>query len=234
MDHPTKGLRAAIVAVVVTGLLVAAAPAATATRHVMRVHSAGTFTYLDGHTATYLWDEGRLTAVDPTSVALERIDGTALTFTASDATTCVRVDGLEAHLVNLVVGQRVAIASDVTGTQALAIHVGRPHRDTDVPGCRLLRGAVHGDISDQLSDGTTRQRSWDRGRITLIAAHRIRVERADGVSVTSIRTPGTRIVNAPSYWRLHLGEPVTVVSLVVADPTGQARLLALRIRAHRG
>jgi hypothetical protein len=233
MDRISRGIVRAAIAVVALATLLVASPTG-ATPGVGRVHSVGTFTYRDGHTATYLWDEGRLTAVDPISVSVERADGVALTFGASDATTCVRVDGLEAHLVNLVVGQAVAVVSDATGTQALAIHVGRPHRDNDVPGCRLLRGGIHGDIVDQLSDGTTRQRSWDRGRITLIAAHRIRIERADGVSVTSIRTRETRVVNAPGFGRLHLGEWVTVVSLVTTDPQGQPRLVALRIRAHRG
>jgi hypothetical protein len=234
MPHARIGsIRAAVAIVALVGL-VAAAPAAGATQRAWRVHSAGTFAYEDGSSVTYLWDEGELTAVSDASISIERADGVVLIIAASDATTCVRVDGLEAHLINLVVGQRAAVVSDATGAQALAIHVGRPHRDTDEEGCGLLRGAVHGDITDQLSDGTTRQRSWDRGRITLLAAHRIRIERADGVSVTSIRTRATHVVNAPGYRRLRLGEPVTVVSLVATDPQGQAKLFALRIRAHRG
>lgn len=234
MPHARIGsIRAAVAIVAVIGL-VAAAPVVSASQRVTRVHSTGTFAYVDGSIATYLWDEGELTAVSEASISIERADGVVLTIAASDATTCVRVDGLEAHLINLVVGQRAAVVSDATGAQALAIHVGRPHRHSDVEGCRLLRGAVHGDITDQLSDGTTRQRSWDRGRISLLAAHRIRIERADGVSVTSIRTRSTRVVNAPSYRRLRLGEPVTMVSLVATDPQGQTQLFALRIRAHRG
>src|SRR5262245_2156142 len=113
----------ALAIAVIVGLVGTAADAG-ASQRVSRVHSGGTFTYRDGHTAAYLWDEGRLTAVDPMSVSIERADGVALTFGASDATTCIRVDGLEAHLVNLLVGQAVAVVSDATGAQALAIHVG--------------------------------------------------------------------------------------------------------------
>ena len=117
---------------------------------------------------------------------------------------------------------------------ALAIRVGHAQRDDDTPGCRLLRGAVHGDITDQLSDGTTQERSWDRGVITALAPYWIRIARADNVSVIAHRTRETRVVHVASYYRLHLGEPVTIVSLKVVDDQGRPKLLALVIRAHRG
>ena len=156
-----------------------------------------------------------------------------MTLAASDATTCVRVDGLRATLQNLVIGQDIAAVSDETGKSALAIRVGHARRDNDTPGCRLLRGAVHGDITDLLSDGTTRQRSWDRGVITALAPYWIRIARADNVSVIAHRTRETRVVNVASYYRLHLGEPATIVSLKVQDDEGLPKLLALVIRAHR-
>jgi hypothetical protein len=54
------------------------------------------------------------------------------------------------------------------------------------------------------------------------------------VSVIAHRTRATRVVHVASYYRLHLGEPVTIVSLKVTDDQGQPKLLALVIRAHRG
>ncbi len=48
------------------------------------------------------------------------------------------------------------------------------------------------------------------------------------------RTRATRVVHVASFFRLHLGEPVTIVSLKFLDDQGLPRLLALVIRAHRG
>jgi hypothetical protein len=233
MDGSThRTMRAAIVILTIAGVL-ATASVASATPRVERVHSAGTFVYRDLSVRTFGIDHGELTAVDPTSISLLRQDGVTVTLAASDATTCVRVDGLQATLQNLVIGQDIAAVSDETGTSALAVRVGHAQRDDDTPGCRLLRGAVHGDITDLLSDGTTQERSWDRGVITALAPYWIRIARADNVSVIAHRTRETRMVHVASYFRLHLGEPVTIVSRKVLDDQGQPKLLALVIRAHR-
>jgi hypothetical protein len=226
-------MRAVAVVLAFTGLLTTASIASAAPR-VQRVHSAGTFVYRDASVRSFMVDHGELTAVDAMSISLLRRDGAAVTLAASDATTCVRVDGLQATMQNLVIGQDISAVSDETGTSALAIRVGHAHRDDDTPGCRLLRGAVHGDITDQLSDGTSQERSWDRGVITALAPYWIRIARADNVSVIAHRTRETRVVHVASYYRLHLGEPVTIVSLKITDDQGQPKLLALVIRAHRG
>ncbi len=226
-------MRAVAVVLAFTGLLTTASIASAAPR-VQRVHSAGTFVYRDASVRSFMVDHGELTAVGEMSISLLRQDGVAVTLAASDATTCVRVDGLQATLQNLVIGQDISAVSDEAGTSALAIRVGHAHRDDDTPGCRLLRGAVHGDITDQLSDGTTQGRSWDRGVITALAPYWIRIARADNVSVIAHRTRETRVVHVASYFRLHLGEPVTIVSLKILDDQGQPKLLALVIRAHRG
>jgi hypothetical protein len=226
-------MRAVAVVLAFTGLLTTASIASAAPR-VQRVHSAGTFVYRDASVRSFMVDHGELTAVDEMSISLLRQDGVAVTLAASDATTCVRVDGLQATLQNLVIGQDISAVSDETGTSALAIRVGHAQRDDDTPGCRLLRGAVHGDITDQLSDGTSQERSWDRGVITALAPYWIRIARADNVSVIAHRTRETRVVHVASYYRLHLGEPVTIVSLKVLDDQGQPKLIALVIRAHRG
>ena len=234
MDGSRNGTtRAVVVILAIAGLLVTA-PIASAAPRVERVHSAGTFVYRDLTVRTFSIDHGELIAVDPTSISLLRQDGVTVTLTASDATTCVRVDGLQATLQNLVIGQDISAVSDETGMSALAIRVGHAQRDDDTPGCRLLRGAVHGDITDQLSDGSAQERSWDRGVITALAPYWIRIARADNVSVIAHRTLETRVVHVASYYRLHLGEPVTIVSRTTLDDQGQPRLVALVIRAHRG
>jgi hypothetical protein len=234
MNRPRNGsIRAVAVVLVLTGVLATASIASAAPR-VQRVHSAGTFVYRDLSVRMFGIDHGELTAVDSMSISLLRQDGITVTLAASDASTCVRVDGLQATLQNLVIGQDISAVGDETGTSALAIRVGHAQRDDDTPGCRLLRGAVHGDIMDQLSDGTTQERSWDRGVITALAPYWIRIARADNVSVIAHRTRETRVVHVASYYRLHLGEPITIVSLKVLDDQGQPKLLALVIRAHRG
>jgi hypothetical protein len=234
MEAPKKGTTRAAIVILTIAALLATASVASATPRVERVHSAGTFVYRDLSVRTFGVDHGELTAVDPTSISLLRQDGVTVTLAASDATTCVRVDGLQATLQNLVIGQDISAVSDETGMSALAIRVGHAQRDDDTPGCRLLRGVVHGDITDQLSDGTTQERSWDRGVITALAPYWIRIARADNVSVIAHRTRETRVVHVASYYRLHLGEPVTIVSRKTVDDQGQPRLLALVIRAHRG
>lgn len=233
MDRSRNGTwRALIVVITIAGLL-ATAPIASATPRVQRVHSTATFVYRDTSVRSFMVDHGELTAVDAMSISLLRQDGVTVTLAASDATTCVRVDGLEATLANLVIGQDIAAVSDETGTAALAVRVGHAQRDNDTPGCRLLRGAVHGDITDQLSDGTTQERSWDRGRISALAPYWIRITRADNVNVIAHRTRETRVVHVASYFRLHLGQPATIVSLKTVDDQGQPKLLALVIRVHR-
>ena len=233
MNRPRNGsVRTMAVVLVLTGVL-ATASIGSATPRVQRVHSAGTFVYRDASVRSFVVDHGELTAMDAMSISLLRQDGVAVTLAASDATTCVRVDGLQATLQNLVIGQDISAVSDGTGSSALAIRVGHAQRDDDTPGCRLLRGAVHGDITDQLSDATTQERSWDRGAVTALAPFWIRITRADDVNVIAHRTRETRVVHVAGYYRLHLGEPVTIVSLKVVDDQGQPKLLALVIRAHR-
>jgi hypothetical protein len=221
-----------IAVVAVAGLVAGATPSMARGVHVSRVHSLGTYTYLDTDPQTFVSDEGAITALDDASISLLRRDGQTVTLAAS-ATTCTHVDGLPATLQNLVLGQDVTVVSDATGTQALSIRAGHPKIKAGEPGCGLFRGAVHGDISDTMSDGSTRERAWDRGRISGLAPGWIRILRPDNVSVVSHPTSETKVIGASSYWRLRLGEKVAISSLKQVDPQGGVSLIALRIRVHR-
>ncbi len=151
-----------IAVIAVAGLVAGATPSMARGAHVSRVHSVGTYTYLDTDPQTFVSDEGAITAMDDASISVLRRDGQTVTLAAS-ATTCTHVDGLPATLQNLVLGQDVTVVSDATGTQALSIRAGHPKIKAGEPGCGLFRGAVHGDISDTMSDGSARERAWDRG-----------------------------------------------------------------------
>jgi hypothetical protein len=221
-----------VAVVTIAGLIAGAAPATARGVHVSRVHSVGTYTFLETDPVTYTWDAGKITAIDDTSISLVRRDDVSVTLAAS-ADTCTHVDGLPATLQNLVLGQDVTVVSDAKGTQALSIRAGHPKIKRGEPGCRLLRGAVHGDISDTMSDGSTRERAWDRGRITGLAPRWIRILRADGASVVSHPTRDTEVIGVSSYWRLRLGWKVTIMSLKDESSQGGVTLHAVRIRVHR-
>ena len=215
--------------------LLATASVASATPRVQRVHSAGTFVYRDASVRSFVVDHGELTAVDPMSISLLRQDGVTVTLAASDATTCVRVDGLQATLQNLVIGQDISAVSDETGTSALAIRVGhaqRGRRHAGVPPAPGRRSRGHHGSALRRHDARSAHGIADV--ITALAPYWIRIARADNVSVIAHRTRETRVVHVASYYRLHLGEPVTIVSLKTLDDQGQPKLLALVIRAHRG
>ena len=215
-----------------TGLIATTAPSVARGVHASRVHSVATYTFLGADPKTYVLDEGEISDVGDTSISLVRRDGVMVTLAAS-ADTCTHVDGLPATLANLVLGQDVTVVSDATGTQALSIRAGHPKIKRGEPGCGLLRGAVHGDIADTMSDGSARQRAWDRGRISGLAPGWIRILRPDDVAVVSHPTKDTRVIGAPSYWRLRLGERVSIMSIVEQDPHGGVMLVAARIRVHR-
>jgi hypothetical protein len=53
------------------------------------------------------------------------------------------------------------------------------------------------------------------------------------VTVVAQTTRDTRVVGARSYWRLRLGEHVSIVSLKQFDTTGTVTLVALTIRVNR-
>jgi hypothetical protein len=227
----------ALAVVTVFGSLTQAPIAMARGAGVTFVHSTATYTYLNAPPQTFQGDHGRITVVTSSStsssISLLRPDGVTVTLAASPS-SCVFVNGLPSSVQNLVVGQDVLAASDASGTQSVSIRAGFPKIRPNEPTCRYLGSAVHGDITDTLSNGTTRLRSWDRGRITGLESGTIRILRPDNVTVISHPTRGTKVFGAVfGYWRLRLGAKVAIQSVKRIDPSSNVTLVALTIRVYR-
>jgi len=75
----------------------------------------------------------------------------------------------------------------------------------------VLKGAIHGDLLVRGQDGSTRTVTFDRGKVTAIAASSITIQRPDDVSVTKDVTDQT-VFNGIPREQLTTGTPVIVVS----------------------
>jgi hypothetical protein len=75
----------------------------------------------------------------------------------------------------------------------------------------VLKGAIHGDLLVRGQDGSTRTVTFDRGKVTAIAASSITIQRPDEVSVTKDLTDRT-VFNGIPREQLTTGTPVIVVS----------------------
>ena len=185
------------------------------------VHVEATFAYLDGTTKALIGDRGEITAVDADSLTLLRADAVEVTVAIS-AETCIKVDGQQATWEDLTVGERAAAISQADaagGLTALVIRSGLPLARPDDPACGLFEGAYHADGTATFKDGTTQELAWDKGRISGLAPHRIRIERLDGASVVAAVDARTHVCGARSYRQLNLGEAVWMISLKVdGDP----------------
>lgn len=198
------------------------------------VHVEATFSYLDGTTKALIGDRGQITAVDADSLTLLRPDDVEVTVGLS-AETCIRVDGQEATWEDLTVGDpalAISQPSAAGGLAGLAIHSGDPLLfRPDRPGCGLFEGAFHGEGTATFANGDTAALAWDKGRISGLAPHLIRIERLDGASVTAAVDRRTHVCGARSFRALHLGEPVWMISLQVnGDPSDLVALVIHRIR----
>jgi hypothetical protein len=197
------------------------------------VHVEGTFVYEDGSSRALVGDRGEITAIDDVSLTLTRPDDVLVTIARTDG-TCVRLRGRESTWEDLTVGLRIAAISEPAsagGLAGLVIRAGTPLFRPDLPSCGLFVGAVHGDGTATFVDGTMNDYAWDRGRITGIAPRRIRILRADDVSVTAAVDRRTVVCGVRSYRALNLGEPVWMVSLKVhGDPEDLVARIIHRIR----
>lgn len=197
------------------------------------VHVEATVAYLDGSTRFLIGDRGEITAVDATSLTLLRPDEVSVTLALTDQ-TCIRVDRKEATWEDLAVGEQAAAISefDAAGVlTALVVRSGNPWFKPDRPNCSVFEGAYHADGTATFKDGTTKDYAWDRGRISGLAPHRIRIERLDGQSVSAEVDRHTLVFGARSYRALNLGEPVWMISEKVGgDPDALLAKIIRRIR----
>jgi hypothetical protein len=229
---------------VAAALVVAAGSIGVAGAHEGRGHALGpivhvdaTFAYLDGTTKALVGDRGSITAVDADSLTLVRADGVEV-MVGITAETCIKVDGQVATWEDLVVGARATTISQADaagGLAALVIRSGIPFARPDDPSCGLFEGAYHADGVVTFKDGTTAEFAWDKGRISGLGPHRIRIERLDGASVAAAVDRLTHVCGARSYRHLKLGQLVWIVSeKVTGDPAQEPLLLARVIHVVRG
>lgn len=198
------------------------------------VHADATFSYVEGEPATFLVDAGDITAIDGGTLVLTRADGVEVTATLADD-ACVYDAGVPATSDALSVGADALIISSRAedgSLTALVARTGTPLFRWDEPGCGLFRGAYHGDLTVTFADGHTRDLDWDRGIITGIAPHAIRVRARVGEPVVAATGMRTRVFGAPSYRALRLGDPVWMLSTPV-DGAGTPSSFALVIRRFR-
>ncbi len=198
------------------------------------VHVEARVAYLDGAVRGLFGDRGEITAVDATSVTILRPDEVSVTLALTER-TCIRVGGRSTTWEALTVGENAAAISefDDAGVQtALVVRSGHPWFKPDRPHCNVFEGAYHADGTATFEDGTTKDYAWDRGRISGLSPHRIRIERLDGESVTAQVNRQTIVVGARSYRALNLGEPVWMISEKVGgDPEQLLAKIIRRIRS---
>lgn len=169
-------------------------------------HGDGTWLLVDGTTRSTSSDFGEITAVGEDSITIQRPDGESVTAPV-DASTCIREDGQPAALSDLQPGER-ALVTQSNGS-AIAVRAGLPPREKNRQGCGLLHPVVHGDVTVQYLDGSTRNFAYDPGRITAIEDGRVSLRRRDGQSVTLAYDDSTVVVEE--------GELGTIEDLSVGD-----------------
>jgi hypothetical protein len=75
----------------------------------------------------------------------------------------------------------------------------------------VLKGAIHGDLLVRAEDGSTRNVTFDKGKVTAISEESITVERPDGISVSKRLTDQTTFKGVARD-QLQPGAAVVVVS----------------------
>jgi hypothetical protein len=174
-----------IVAISVAALLVAGGAVAIAShgkgvrRHAVKrlvrtgVHADVSLVRANGTADSFSVDRGKVTGESPTSLTLERLDGTAVTLTLNGNT---------------------AVRGTITsGRQALAFSRGGVAFRILAPGFRLVplvpvlgpkSPIVHLQVDFVRADGSTGSVTLDRGRVTAESSTSLTIERRDGKSVS--------------------------------------------------
>lgn len=169
-------------------------------------HGDGTWQLVDGTTRTTSSDLGVVTAVGDQSITILRPDGESVAAPV-DPSTCIRADGRPAAASDLQAGERALVTQSNGAT--LAIRAGLPPREKDRQGCGFLRPVVHGEVTVQYLDGSTRTFAYDPGRITQLGDGQVSLRRRDGQIVTLGYDDSTVVIEE--------GRPATVDDLHVGD-----------------
>jgi hypothetical protein len=129
----------------------------------------------DGTSASAKLDRGTVTAVDSSSLTLERfVDKQSLTFALNADTWYPRGQAK--------VGDKLGVVSQ-NGT-ALRVNVWNKLDPQTTDRVGPFRTAIHADISLSMKDSSTKSETMDRGKVTAISSSSITIERLDGKSLT--------------------------------------------------
>jgi hypothetical protein len=139
------------------------------------IHADITALLKDGSSASANLDRGTVTAVDSSSLTLERfVDKKSLTFVLNADTWYPRGQPK--------VGEKLGVVSQ-NGT-ALRVNVWNKLDPQTTDRVGPFRTAVHAEISLWLKDGSTKSETMDRGKVTSISSSSLTITRPDGQSVT--------------------------------------------------
>lgn len=139
------------------------------------IHADVTALLKDGSSASAKLDRGTVTAVDSSSLTLERfVDKTSLTFAVNADTWYPRGPAK--------VGDKLGVVSQ-NGT-ALRVNVWNKLDPQTTDRVGPFRTAIHADISLLMKDSSNKSETMDRGKVTAISSSSITIERPDGKSLT--------------------------------------------------
>lgn len=139
------------------------------------IHADVTALLKDGSSASAKLDRGTVTAVDSSSLTLERfVDKTSLTFAINADTWYPRGPAK--------VGDKLGVVSQ-NGT-ALRVNVWNKLDPQTTDRVGPFRTAIHADISLLMKDKSTKSETMDRGKVTAISSNSITIERPDAKSLT--------------------------------------------------
>jgi riboflavin synthase alpha subunit len=139
------------------------------------IHADVTALLKDGSSASAKLDRGKVTAVDSTSLTLERfVDKQSFTFAVNADTWYPRGQPK--------VGDQLGVVSQ--GGTALRVNVWNKLDPQTTDRVGPFRTAIHADISLLLRTSTTKSETMDRGKVTAISSSSLTIARPDGKSLT--------------------------------------------------
>jgi hypothetical protein len=176
------------------------------------IHADINTLFVDGTTKDYNLDRGQVTAVDSSSLTLQRPDNQSLTFTLSSDTWFPHGQPK--------VGDKLGVLS--LGGAALRVNVWVKQSDIADQAqdrVRAFAKAVHADITLLMKDGSSKSETADRGRVAALDANAgtMTIDRPDKQSVSLGVDKGTVVVHKGDQKSL---EDVAIGDHVLAFATG--------------